>query len=412
MQEDYFDLYLRYAGAGKTEPPTTYHRWTAISLIGALLARSVYLPFGHGRIYPNQYINLMGSPGSRKSSAINIGAKLAKLIGYNKFAADKVSKERFLMDMQKQDDIEDIDELMAFTFDAPAETYVVAEEFTDFVGTANLEFITMLTKLWDNMDEYTQPKIQGASVRVMRPTVNILAGNTPQNFAIAFPPEAMGNGFMSRCLFIHGEVTGRKIAFPAAPDPHLAATLIDRLHKVRNEMIGEIAISDEARELLTIIYENFKELEDNRFLHYNTRRYTHLLKLCVIICCSGLRMRVEVEDVIHANTLLSNAEGVMPKALGEYGKGKSSGQAATLMDVLNKAVEPLSLNQIWKMVNRDFGKLPELIDVIKNLERAEKIQSVKLAGKAGYVTRHEIKQAWASEYVSDDYLTEEERGLV
>lgn len=413
MQEDYFSLYLRYAGAGVTEPPTIYHRWSAISLVGALLSRSVYIPFGHSHLYPNQYINLMGAPGSRKSTAINIAVKLAKQVGYNKFAADKVSKERFLMDMGRVEDIEDVDELMNFTFDMPSECYVVAEEFTDFVGTGNLEFLTMLTKLWDNMDEYKQPKIHGSSVSVYKPTVNILAGNTPQNFAVAFPPEALGNGYMSRCLFIHGETTGRKVAFPGKPDPALAEALVERLRTMQQTMVGAIVISDEARAMLSDIYETFKELEDNRFLHYSTRRYTHLLKLCIICCCSELRMRVDAQDVVLANTMLTRAEHFMPKALGEYGRGKTSGQSAAVMEVLNKTLKPLNLNQIWKMVSRDFSKLAELIDVIKNLERAEKLQLVKIPNTklSGYLPKNDVSDSWIGKYVREELLTEEERGL-
>lgn len=413
MNEDYFDLYLRYAGAGVTEPPTVYHRWTAISLIGALLSRSVYFPFGHGQIYPNQYINIMGPPGSRKSTAINIAPKLLKAVGYNRFAADKVSKERFLMDMQNFDPIEDPDELLALTIDAPSECYVVAEEFTDFIGTANLEFLTMLTKLWDNQEEYKQPKIHGACVKVFKPTVNILAGNTPQNFSIAFPPEAMGNGYMSRCLFIHGETTDRKVAFPEPPRKDLFDKLVERLNKIKATMVGAVAITDEARQIMKEIYEGFTPLEDSRFLHYSTRRYTHLIKLCMVCCCANLRMRIEKADVILANTILCRAEHFMPSALGEYGRGKSSGQAAAVMDVLSKALNPLSLNQMWKLVSRDFSKLAELIDVVKNLERAEKIQQVKIGGKmAGYLPKHDVTDSWIKPYVMEELLTDEERGLV
>jgi len=64
MNEDYYQAYLRYAGAGVSEPPIIFHRWGCTSIIGALLGRQFSFPFGHSQIYPNQYITFMGPPGA------------------------------------------------------------------------------------------------------------------------------------------------------------------------------------------------------------------------------------------------------------------------------------------------------------------------------------------------------------
>ena len=66
-QRDFFDLYFEYTG--ETESPQIYHRWCALSMVGALLGRRVYLPFGHAPIYPNMYIMLEGNPGARSAEA-------------------------------------------------------------------------------------------------------------------------------------------------------------------------------------------------------------------------------------------------------------------------------------------------------------------------------------------------------
>jgi hypothetical protein len=123
------------------------------------LGRNVWLPFGKGEIYPNQYIMLMGSAGARKGTAMSPGGKLLRAAGYETFAADSVSKEMFLADMGKKDN-SDIDlDLETLVSDNPTECYVMAEEFNDFIGQGDLPFVTRLTKLWDCPAEFRHPKL-------------------------------------------------------------------------------------------------------------------------------------------------------------------------------------------------------------------------------------------------------------
>lgn len=411
MSTDYYQTYFEYAGAGVSEPPSIFHRWGATSIIGTLLGRQFYLPYGHGNIFPNQYVTLMGAPGARKSTAINIAAKLLKGTGFTRFAADRVSKERFLMDMQKIDAGLEAEDLAALTLNEPAECFVVAEEFTDFVGANNMEFITMLTKLWDNPPEYKQPKIHGASVEVNAPTVNILAGNTSQGFALAFPPEALGNGFLSRMIFVHGETTGRKVTFPARADPLMREFLVCYLKEIKKAVVGEASFSSGAMLLSEKLYLEFKEIDDSRFKHYSTRRLTHLFKLAMIIAASHLRLEISELDLLQANTMLHYTEINMPKALGEFGKSKFSDVSNAILDVLNSATKPLSMQDLWKHVSKDLSKITELAEVVKNLQHAGKIQSVTVGNKAGLLPLKTQASTWKSDLILPEWLTAEERGM-
>lgn len=408
MQESYISAYMRYAGAGVSEPPAIFHRWCSISIIGALLGRQFYFPFGHSRVYPNQYINLMGPPGCRKSSAISIGVKLLARTGFTRFAADRVSKEKFLLDMSVMDEVEDEEDILDMTLDQPAQSFIAADEFTDFIGPGNMEFLTMLTKLWDCPEEYKQPKIHGKDAVVDRPTVNILSGNTPQGFALAFPPEAIGNGFLSRTIFVHGETTGRKVTFPPQPDMQLRDKLEQHLRKIQALVKGEASVSEEAMKLCDRVYQEFIDLEDVRFKSYSTRRFTHLLKLALCLAASELRTTIDKQDIIRANTLLYFTELNMHKALGEYGKSKVSDQANAVMAVLRDAKTPLSATDIWKKVSQEFSKIPELGDVLRNLEHAEKIQQVTIAKKQGFLPLVKRSVVWAEDLIDRNWLTLEE----
>jgi len=406
---DYFKQYFLYAGVGVSEPPATFHRWTSVAIIGALLGRQCWLPFGHSKIYPNQYIMFMGSPGSRKSTAINIGVKLLKNTGYSRFSADRTSKERFLMDMKQFDSPKDVEDLEVLTLDEPSESFIVAEEFTDFTGNNNMDFLTCLTKLWDCPPEYKHPKIHGKSVIVPEPVVNILSGNTAQGFALAFPPEAIGNGFLSRLIFVHGEVTGRKVTFPPAPDELLVETLTLHLKDIKKHCKGEIVIMPSAKSLCDELYEKFVGLDDHRFKHYTTRRFTHLLKLALIIAAADMSLVVKEEHLLHANTMLHFTEIKMSKALGEYGKSKYSDISNTILDILGAASMPVPLSVLWKKVAKDLSKVTELAEIVKNLQHAGKIQAISVDGKQGFLPLHEIVVKWKANLITEEWLTLEER---
>lgn len=407
---DFFKTYFEYVGP--TEAPMSYHRWTAISILGALLGRQAYIPFGHGTIYPNQYIMLMGSPGTRKGTAMNIGAKLLKSTGYTRFCPDRLSKERFLMEMKPYDNADqygNLEDLENLVIDAPSEIYAFAEEFTDLVGQGGMEFMTMLTKLWDNMSKYEHPKIHGRSIVIEKPTVNIFGGNTVQGFALAVPPEALGNGFMSRMLFVYSEPTGIKVTFPDPINTKLKTQLVDFLSDIRDNFRGELSYSDEAKQVLDSIYKNQIEVDDIRFKHYTTRRFTHLLKLCIIIAASENSKTLTAPIVIKANTLLASIEKKMPKALGEFGKGKYNEVSGTILDILSNATKPMSLNDLYKKVDRDLSKMTELAEIMKSLTYAEKVQVKTVMGKTGYMSKIAELREWPAALIDESYLLPEER---
>jgi hypothetical protein len=406
---DFFTDYFNYAGVNTSEPPAIFHRWACISMISALLGRQCFFPFGHSKIYPNQYIMIMGSPGTRKSSAINVATGLLKETGYSRFSSDKTSKERFLMDMKQLDDAPSDDEILDFSFDAPSESYVAIGEFTDFIGQGNMEFVTMLTNLWDCPPIYKNPKITGKSVEVPNPVVNILGGNTAQGFALAFPPEALGNGFLSRLIFVYGEPTNRKITFPKPPSPELKEALVDRIKEIKQKCVGVFTMTSDAEALLDRMYQEEILIEDHRFKHYATRRFTHLIKLCMAIAASRISMEITAQDALEANTILFNTEKTMPKALGEFGRSKYADVANLVIEILTPASMPLNANDIYKKVSQDVGKITDLADVLNNLTLAGKIQLMTTIGKTGYVLKQDKPKEWKADLILADYLHKDER---
>jgi len=428
---NFIEQYLEYTA--KTECPKFFHRWTAINSLAAYLGRSIHFKHGHFTIYPNLYTMLIGSPGTKKSSAIKIGAKLIKQAGYKTFAAKKTRQEKFLLDLAEQSerrfmaqggsltaegsDIleqnlfgteEQEDPADAYLDRPPAEMYVAADEFNNFIGINNLDFVSILGELWDYEGVYDYKLKSADSVFIPHPTVNILGGNTPTGFAHAFPPETIGQGFFSRLLLVYGEPTGVKYTFPPEPSEELQGVLIHTLHRIKAEVSGEVELTPEAEEAIDKIYHTWEGLDDMRFEHYANRRLAHLIKLCMVVMASRISTRMEKRDVIEANTLLTFTELLMPKALGEFGRSKNSAVAHRVMAVIDAANAPITLQGIWKAVHQDLDNRNQLIEMLNNLQVADKIQPVG----GGYLPLKPVRDLEATGLVNFTLLTKEERELV
>jgi hypothetical protein len=418
-KEDFFSLYLDYTS--KNECPTFFHRWTAITTLAAYLGRDIHFKYGHFNLHANMYTMLVGSPGTKKSSAIKIGAKLIKLAGYKNFGAKKTRQEKFLLDLAELseggDSAEDILDanLWGASTDTrpPAECFVAADEFNNFIGVGNLEFMSILGELWDYEGTYDYKLKNSKSIHIPDPTITILGGNTPTNLNLAFPPEAIGQGFFSRLLFIYGEPSGVKYTFPHPPDEALQLRLIERLHGIKQTMIGEVTMNSEAMELLDDIYHKWEEIDDVRFEHYTNRRIIHLIKLCMVVAASRMTKVIGKSEVIYANTLLTFTEQLMPKALGEFGKARNSDVTHKIMQLLDATAVPLSFQQLWKHVHADLDKREQLVEIIGNLDMADKLSSVKEGAYRGcFLPIKQLRKEALKDSVDWSILTDSERGLL
>lgn len=441
LEEDFISLYLQYTA--KTECPVFFHRWCALTSLAAYLGRNVYLQHGHFTLYPNLYTMLIGVPGTRKSSAIKISSKLLKLAGYNTFAAKKTRQEKFLLDLaelsEKREAVlsggyriddtldaldqnlwgSDMDSSDYYLNRAPAECYIAADEFNNFIGAGNIEFISILGELWDYEGVFDYRLKNSKSVYIPSPTINILGGNTPTGFSQAFSVETIGQGFFSRLLLVYGEPSNIKYTFPPSPDTELQNKLINILHKIKEKVTGEISISKESEELIDKIYKQWEGIDDLRFEHYANRRLTHLLKLCVVVTAARIGTRIEAIDVVRANTILTFTEQLMPKALGEFGKARHAETTHKLVSALNETVIPLTFQDMWKLVHNDLDNRNQLIEIISNLQVAEKIQLVEMSvdlqgtkGKSGYLPIRRVRGDGVQGAIDWNLLTEAERNMI
>lgn len=428
MAEDFFSQYLSYAKESSPETPVFFHRWSMITALGAYLGRQYHFQHGAFVINPNLYTMLIGSPGTRKSTAIKMAKNFLLDAGYNTVAASKTSKEKFLLDLAGETDDSahysgtgyvkksvDVDKLLDSNLwgdgdsgsTGDAEIFIAADELNDFMGTGNIEFISLLGSLWDWQGAPFTSRIKtGKSISINNPTVSILAGNTPVGFALAFPTEILGQGFFSRILLIYGEPNGIRTAFPSPPDPLRTKQLTEFISAIRLKCHGRAELTDSAKTLLERIYARDARIDDVRFESYYNRRFNQLIKLCLIISAARLSTTITSSDVLYANTILTYTEQLMPKALGEFGKSKNSDVSHKIVQLAESSNTPLTIKDIWKHVGSDLEKLADLQVLLMNLVMAEKLQSV--GEGRGFIARKKVMAAQDSTTVDFSLLTPEE----
>lgn len=414
MATDFLQSYLSYTS--ETECPVVFHRWSCLAVLGAWLGRNYTLPFGHSDIVPNLYTMLMGSPGTRKSTAIKIATGLIRAAGYETIAADRSTKEKFLLDLAGEDDKYDPkkDDILSQNLfgseeGEPAQILIAADEFNSFIGNGNIEFLSMLGVLWDYNGVFKNRVKNSKSIEISNPTVSILAGNTPVGFTLAFPIESIGQGIFSRILLVHGEPTGKRITFPKHPDPQDTAEIIKHLQAIKIQANGSATLSPEAESLLDKIYKSWKGVDDVRFESYSNRRFTQLLKLCLILSAARISTTISEHDVIYANTILVHTEHSMPQALGSFGKAKHSDVSHKVLQVLDSAREAVPLKDLWKHVHNDLEDMRLLSDILRNLLAADKIQSIN---GHGFLAKKKVMEEVSDGLVDFNLLTQEERKFV
>lgn len=426
QEDNFIEDYMKYVK--DTEPPYVYHRWVAISAIGALLGRNYFIEFGHGKIFGNMYIMLLGESGTRKSSAIKMIKPILSAVGYNNFSARRSSREQFLSDLngfslddeaitpgaKRKYDAVTADNLWGEDDTAnrePKEVFIMADEFNEFAGSTNLvDFYSTLGDLWDWNDtdnNYTNRFRGGKSISVFQPTISILGGNTADNFSRAFPPEIIGQGFFSRILIIYGERSARRFTIPPVPDSKQTEELIKKATLIRNRNPIPLTVSTEAFKLLDTIYKGWQALNDVRFKSYSERRFTQLLKLSIISCAGRLSGEISYSDIIYANTILTASEHNMPRAIGEFGKAKNSDVAQKIIEQLEKTNKPLNIKDLWIHVHKDLNKASDLSELMSGLQQADKVQFV--TGK-GFLPKKLV--AKEDLFVNWSLLTQEERDIL
>lgn len=325
---DWLNGYIEFTE--ETEPPLSYHTWTALSVITGALQRRTYFKWGHSKIYPNMYVILIGPSGqTRKGEALNIGRSFVDTLGIPT-VSQSIIREALVRSLGNSlSSFQDPDTgLMEWHCSAMC----ISDELSVFLGQKHVKFLADLTDWYDSRDVWTyETKHQGTD-RLMGVCLNLLGATAPDWLPSILPQEAVGGGWTSRTIFVVEEYKGKVVSNPniIGIDEKLREDLDADLEQI-HLLTGEIKFDEHALDSYIKWYEKQERgikkgvfpVPDPRFAGYTARRATHVKKVCMALSASrGDDMIVTLEDFDRGVAILEATEKKMSRAFGGLGKAK------------------------------------------------------------------------------------------
>ena len=404
----------------ETESPRIFHIWCALAGVAACLGRRVWLQDGNSQLYANMFVALVGPPGVRKSTAMNIMHGYVKEVTGVRFAPDDTGGQRQgLLKAMQNDDMPDetknilaeIDAADSASLEALASArlatdtdprdlhtmFVCASEFNSFLGRNALDMLTFLLKMWDG-EEYTY-RLKNEELTLTNPLLSLIGCTTPTNIATALPPEAIGQGFMSRVILVHANEKHKNVPRRIPFDPNLEQQIKNLYQFLFYDYDGEITETTAAAKFIDELYGTKVEIDDPRFLYYIERRHTHLRKLSMVLAASRRSKYIETQDVREAQRILSATEKAMPDALGEYGMNKTAAARQRMLEFLQHYKGAVDQSMLYAIMARDMTFV-EFSNAIADMVNSGKIVRVQTNNGPGY-TYKEKRSTLIDEVLED-----------
>lgn len=389
-----------------TESPRIFHIWSAIFAVSAALGRRCWLPFGTFDIFPNHYVLLVGTPGTRKTTASSMSKRMLKASTGVRFAPSDTGFQRqgliialqgkedeskefleaaelgskdtslsSLMDLQEVTNIDPEEERLGFVDNADKHHIaVVASEFSRIVGQNNMAMMDFLGERYDGEDyEYLT---KGTHIKLKNTLMNMIACTTPVSIANALPPQAGGQGFLSRIILVYGARKYKQVPRPSAPSEELVTRVKETLDFVYYHCAGAFEETDDARSYCESIYGYTLDIADSRFAYYAERRFTHLIKLGMVLAASRGTQLIERQDYEEAHRILRATEKGMPDALGEFGMNPLAMLKQEILEQMRQQLGPLTMEQITAMFHRDARSF-EITEVMNDLVKLGQVQVIQ-----------------------------------
>lgn len=418
IRNECINKYLKLAE--DTETPQIMHTWSLLASISACLGRRNYFDFNIELIYPNIYCFLVGPPAVRKSTSIKLLQKMLKKATGIRFTPDDTSgKYQGLITAfegadEKVDLADGLDKLDAAMLAANlsklgeskmnahfCDKYTMAafaSELSTFLGTNSMDMLRCLLKIWDGEDYEYQLK---ASQAVLKdPLLTLIGATTPVSINRGIPPEAIGEGFMSRVILVFSKEKNNRVVWPKKWQAETVQEFHEFFSYLFYQFEGVFTTQPAAHSLMDKLCQIDFTINDPRFNFYLDRRQAHLIKISMLMAASRLSHEISELDVFNAHNLLRYTELSMPDALGEFGLSPLAMCKQRIVDYISHTPDPIPESALWAVMHRDMRR-HDFEMTMAELTNSKKIALVHV-GPVG-----EKMKAYISKAVTDNRVLED-----
>ncbi len=321
--ENWLDAYMEFMAP--TEPPTQFHRWTALTIISGALQRKCRLDWGMLKFYPNIYTVLVAPAGrARKSTAMGFGKGLLRGLGVS-MASEATTREAFIKTLSESTTVSG-EGTKIYTHSS---TVVYSSELVSFLGFQNQQLLSDITDWYDCEDQWTNRTIKHDSQVIEGVYVTMLGGTTPSLIKDALPVAAVGGGLTSRMFLIYEPRIKHRQLIPhvTAEQKRTWKHIVHDLNEI-HKLFGQFKPTRAFAEKWAMWYGNLSEecphwLDPPRFGAYWSRKPNHIMKLCMLVSAAESdSMIVTPTHFDKALEMLETAEKGMSKVFATAGENR------------------------------------------------------------------------------------------
>jgi hypothetical protein len=389
---NFIDSFLAYTeGKGS---PRLYRLWSAIFTVGAVCERKVWLTTAKGRLYPNQYILLVGGAGIGKSLCTNIVYDLLNEVRTPDtpfhIAPTSVTKASLI------DSLSEAERRIIRPMESPAvisfnSLTIIPNEFGVFLPSWEGDFMSSLTDLWDCKHYSETRRTHKINISIPNTQLNMFSATTPAYLTSLLPEGAWEQGFMARILVVFsGELIHTNLFQVFDEDDAGWADLVHDL-KDMYKTYGEMEVSEEAKFAINDwSRQGGPPAPDHpKLTSYCARRAAHVLKLSLVASmASGDTRVVTIDHFAEALDWLAGLEKFMPdvfKSMKVGGDGRAIEECWHFAyEVYLKTKEPVPEHRIVQFLQEKVPvhNITRILDVMERSKLLEK--KFTASGGTGY----------------------------
>lgn len=308
-----------------TEAPDPFVIWSAISVISAVLKKKVWVKRGTFKVYPNQYIVLVGPPGVGKGTAIHPAHSFIKDYqpSLSNYLSDRITApkiiERLANGFQTQAVVNG-----AIVISKESTAVLMATELSTFLGSSDW-MTSFLCDTWDRNEFEYDTKNKGSS-HIKDMCVSLIGACVPdfirkingkQNSS-----EAINGGFTARTIFVFSNEKSKELPWPisledVAKVPSTGKTGLETIANLRHDLElisrlnGEFTFDNTAYHDWIAFYKTIKvqDSDSDVVRHFKARQNIHVIK--VAMCLSAATNDSLVIDHWCIDTAIKFVQGVL-----------------------------------------------------------------------------------------------------
>lgn len=385
--DNFIKNFVKYAEGCET--PELYDIWSALATLSSVVSRRVWINQGYYTIYPNLYIVLVGAPGGRKTTAMNMCKDMLRELGTIPFAATCMTKEALCRYMSTQClrkfPIPNTDKEKEYT-----PITLCLTELSHFLGANSAHMIDFLTTIYDQEVYDAKTKNKGDDI-IPGPYLTVLACTTPSNITRYLREDVISGGFSRRALFAFELDEGDPIAFPViTPEASQAwrscVSWAQNLESVAGQFAWTGAATVWYKKWYDALFRGLKNHDNLMTRGYYKSKHIQLLKVAMLVALA--ESRELVVDQIHLElslAMLDKLEINLPKVFESMGRNELAPVAARVVELLEMAGEPLPEKKILSEFFRD-ADTKELYGIMAHLVNTGKIVRIEEKTPMGTVT--------------------------